>query len=524
MGDRVTIRQAIVSRASGVAKYGDAAQQCRASGCKSDSLENGSRHRSGLAEFWSRVLTMIFVSFIAPRRLFWIANFRLPKSVLLLITPQLRCIPATNLSRDLAPRFPRLDCAVGRCTFAAEIRCRRARCVRSAGARVCRPAASARRSLRADRQRVRRARSIERRPMDERGRRRHNGDARGFAAREPVVADGRHASHPSPLARRSERHPPHPRRRVGARLRRSRVARLGARSRDAVVLRDVRRIASRTRTACAPARRRSASGRSIREGISLWADVRSGGVGVQLGDRDARRVRRRRSRGPRRRVRVRGDPRVLQADVSPTRGCRRSRSTAATIGTGRTERTAPQTVLADAQHIVELSPDRRESSVRGDRRRLAAGARRRQARASARGIAATRSSATCPGSPRRSRMLARGPASGFVRCRRRPTRPTSWRLPRDRTFLDPDRARRAPEDRRRHRRVSRAGAIELIKHDYTTFDIFGRWGSQMGAAMTRDGWTFAVGPDAHDGGSDRRSLSRRFARPRAMRSSSAATP
>jgi alpha-galactosidase len=34
---------------------------------------------------------------------------------------------------------------------------------------------------------------------------------------------------------------------------------------------------------------------------------------------------------------------------------------------------------------------------------------------------------------------------------------------------------------------------ELIKHDYSTFDIFGRWGFQMGTALTRDGWTFAAG-------------------------------
>jgi alpha-galactosidase len=36
--------------------------------------------------------------------------------------------------------------------------------------------------------------------------------------------------------------------------------------------------------------------------------------------------------------------------------------------------------------------------------------------------------------------------------------------------------------------------FELIKHDYTTFDLFGRWGFQMGAAVTDTGWTFAEGP------------------------------
>ena len=39
----------------------------------------------------------------------------------------------------------------------------------------------------------------------------------------------------------------------------------------------------------------------------------------------------------------------------------------------------------------------------------------------------------------------------------------------------------------------RQWGYELIKHDYSTYDIFGRWGSTMGSAMTRDGWTFATG-------------------------------
>ena len=31
----------------------------------------------------------------------------------------------------------------------------------------------------------------------------------------------------------------------------------------------------------------------------------------------------------------------------------------------------------------------------------------------------------------------------------------------------------------------------LIKHDYTTYDIMGRWGFEMGAALTNNGWCFA---------------------------------
>jgi alpha-galactosidase len=33
--------------------------------------------------------------------------------------------------------------------------------------------------------------------------------------------------------------------------------------------------------------------------------------------------------------------------------------------------------------------------------------------------------------------------------------------------------------------------FELIKHDYTTYDLCGRWGKDMGAEVTGDGWAFA---------------------------------
>ncbi len=40
------------------------------------------------------------------------------------------------------------------------------------------------------------------------------------------------------------------------------------------------------------------------------------------------------------------------------------------------------------------------------------------------------------------------------------------------------------------RRVSGWG-YELIKHDFSTFDLLGRWGFTMGAELTDGGWTFA---------------------------------
>ena len=36
-----------------------------------------------------------------------------------------------------------------------------------------------------------------------------------------------------------------------------------------------------------------------------------------------------------------------------------------------------------------------------------------------------------------------------------------------------------------------AWGFELIKHDYTSYDLLGRWGFSMGAGLTEDGWHFA---------------------------------
>ena len=71
--------------------------------------------------------------------------------------------------------------------------------------------------------------------------------------------------------------------------------------------------------------------------------------------------------------------------------------------------------------------------------------------------------------------------------------PDAWRLPRDRQFLDPtvpEAAQKVAEDVAR----MRTWGFDLVKHDYTTFDLFGRWGFQMGSSLTRDGWTFRSGP------------------------------
>lgn len=72
--------------------------------------------------------------------------------------------------------------------------------------------------------------------------------------------------------------------------------------------------------------------------------------------------------------------------------------------------------------------------------------------------------------------------------------PATWRLARDAKALDPT----VPEVREKiSADISRMRewGFDLIKHDYSTFDLFGRWGFEMGTSLTKNGWTFASGPN-----------------------------
>jgi alpha-galactosidase len=227
------------------------------------------------------------------------------------------------------------------------------------------------------------------------------------------------------------------------------------------------------------------------EGVSLWADVRSGGAGVQLG------------------------PRVLDVCDVVCRAGHDGESAFAAIhafcrqmcGHPRLPRqpvygsndwywaygkNSAETVLADAQHIVELSPSsgNRPFAVIDDGWQPVRGKDKT-------GVGTwDRGNEKFPDMQRVVSDVTRtGARPGiWIRPLQAPTdAPDAWRLPRDRTFLDPtvpDTLHKVAEDIARLRHWG----FDLIKHDYTTFDIFGRWGFQMGAALTKDGWTFASGP------------------------------
>jgi len=227
------------------------------------------------------------------------------------------------------------------------------------------------------------------------------------------------------------------------------------------------------------------------QGVSLWADVRSGGSPLQLGER------------------------VLDVcDVVCRAGadhesafnalhafcavmCDKPRMPASPVY-GSNDwywaygKNSAETVLADAVHIVELSPagSNRPFAVIDDGWQPVRGSSRA-------GVGTwDRGNEKFPDMPGLAAAVRRAGARPgiWIRPLQAPNdAPDTWRLARDRAFLDPT----VPEARQKVAediaRLHQWG-FELIKHDYSTYDIFGRWGFQMGSALTRDGWTFASGP------------------------------
>ena len=76
--------------------------------------------------------------------------------------------------------------------------------------------------------------------------------------------------------------------------------------------------------------------------------------------------------------------------------------------------------------------------------------------------------------------------------------PDSWTLPSSRfkgdypgVVLDPSVPEVLALVREDVARLAREWRYDLVKHDFTTYDLFGRWGFEMGTSVTPDGWTFA---------------------------------
>ena len=68
-----------------------------------------------------------------------------------------------------------------------------------------------------------------------------------------------------------------------------------------------------------------------------------------------------------------------------------------------------------------------------------------------------------------------------------PDTPESWRLSRDKSYLDPT-IPDVLEHVKTHIRRFADWGYEMVKHDFSTWDVTGRWGFEMGPSPTHDGW------------------------------------
>jgi alpha-galactosidase len=224
-------------------------------------------------------------------------------------------------------------------------------------------------------------------------------------------------------------------------------------------------------------------------GISLWADVRSGGAPLTLGDREL----------------PVGDVlcRAGHDHESPFDAlhafcrqlCAAPRLPAQPVY-GHNDwyyaygnNSAPS-VKVDAQRIVDLSPagTNRPFAVIDDGWQPDRGASKRDTGAWDRGNERFPDMAGLAGDIR-----GAGARPGiWIRPLIAPaSAPAAWRV-RGHDTLDPT----VPEVQQKigaDIARLRAWGFDLIKHDYSTYDIMGRWGRQMGAALTGDNWTFAAG-------------------------------
>jgi alpha-galactosidase len=222
-----------------------------------------------------------------------------------------------------------------------------------------------------------------------------------------------------------------------------------------------------------------------REGVTLVADVRSGGTGVRLGDR-----------------------RVVVAEVSARRGageesafvaarafcrqlCPRPRLASAPVY-GINDwyyaygKNTAQGILRDAQYHGALAPAgaNRPFCVIDDGWQVGASGDQSQWE---------RGNEKFPSLPdlaAQIRTAGMRPGIWYRPLAPLERDPIGLRTKRDGRHLDPTVAAVLERVRADMARL-RGWGYELIKHDYSTADITGKWGRQMGRDVTRNGWAFA---------------------------------
>jgi alpha-galactosidase len=229
------------------------------------------------------------------------------------------------------------------------------------------------------------------------------------------------------------------------------------------------------------------------EGISLWLDVRNGGSGVQLGERrlDAAEV-----------VTLEGDPDLgayAAARALCHALCEHPRLPAQPVYGSNNwyylygQNMSAEIVLRDVDQLAELSPPE------GNRPFMVIDMGWGKARGGAGPW--TEDNLRFPEVPSLpAEMKKRGVRPGIW------VRPLitvdpqakGWKLSRDQKpqpndspfILDPSMPEMLAYMKEGLRRVTGWG-YELVKHDFSTYDILGRWGMRMGEEVTDEGWHFA---------------------------------
>jgi alpha-galactosidase len=227
------------------------------------------------------------------------------------------------------------------------------------------------------------------------------------------------------------------------------------------------------------------------EGLTLCADVRSGGVPAQLGGRrlDICEVVSRPGRE--------GESPFAALRAFCAAMCSSPRLPSAPVY-GHNDwyyaygNNSAATMRADARRIVELSPDgaNRPFVVIDDGWQPGRGASRDGAGHWDRG---NEKFPDIPALLADVRGIGARPGVWIRPLQAPADAPDGWRLARERGALDPTVPGVLDKVSADMKRLHDWG-FELIKHDYSTWDILGRWGFQMGSAITNDGWTFAEGP------------------------------
>jgi len=220
------------------------------------------------------------------------------------------------------------------------------------------------------------------------------------------------------------------------------------------------------------------------EGISLWADVRSGGVPVELGDRQLAVAEILCRQGQP------GENAFHAGQAFCRQMCSNPRLTKAPVyGTNDWNyaygNNSAELIAGVSGLISELSPnnDNRPYSVIDEGWAMGP-------------FNGNFGHGPWVGNPRFGDMgvfagklkgLGAHPGIWFRPLTPLPDSPESWRLSRSHEYLDPTIPEVLDHVSQHIRRFADWG-YEMIKHDFTTFDLLGNWGMSMGPSPTRNGW------------------------------------